>query len=290
MKAKTNEEMLKSIKQYNKTAREDKAKLEGFITANHMIDYLNEEINSGRGQEIFQRQTAKATDKKVSTAKKAPEAHVVKAATKPAKSKVLPVIHIVDVLDRSGSMSGGKIKAAASGINTGVKQLIKDTASVKYTYTLCDFSDDVIFKHKAVDLSIVESIGVSTRNSTALYDAIGKSIEVIKSSMGATDKVLMNIYTDGQENSSKFFRAGTIASLIKELSEVGWTFTFIGTDADVRYAQKNLHFDDSNTLVHDNTAAGMAAAFTTNSVSRSAYSSKVERGIDVSKGFYKDID
>jgi hypothetical protein len=123
-----------------------------------------------------------------------------------------------------------------------------------------------------------------------LFDAIGKSVESLKPNLQPGDKVLVNIYTDGQENSSRHFTAEAINTLIKALSETGWTFTFIGTKEDVAYAQSRLSFKASNTLIYDGTAKGLEKSFMVNNVSRSAYSSAVADGLDVSEGFFKDIN
>jgi uncharacterized protein YegL len=279
MKTKTNAEMLKSIRQYNKTEREKKALKEGFATAALFITFLENQISLGFGAMEFLRPTVGSS---------APS----EKKTSPIKTKVIgdvPTIHVADVLDSSGSMAGGKIAAAIKGINIGVEGLKSDKEKVNYTYTLCDFSDSSIFRHITAPLSQVEVFKGHTRGSTSLYDAIGDTISHIKDMAKPEDKVLVNIYTDGEENSSRRYRAEQIAGLISELSEKGWTFTFIGTQRDVEFAQSKLKFDMSNTLVHDNTARGMGSAFTTNSVARSAYSSKVSKGEDVKTGFYKDI-
>jgi uncharacterized protein YegL len=277
MKTKTNAEMLKAIKQYNKTAREDKAKKEGFKNATEMIKLLDLLVTAGKGSLPF-----KGASVVVPQEKKKP---IVKV-----KVGVKPTIHVIDVLDSSGSMSGGKIAAAIKGVNHGIETIKNDKVDVNYTYTLCDFSDDLIFRYTLADLKTVSNFRGGTRGSTALYDAIGKSVALVKPSVKDTDKVLVNIYTDGEENTSRRFRANDIASLIEELSKVGWTFTFIGTQRDVDFAQRNLKFDISNTLVHDNTPESLSRGMQVNSVSRSAYSSKVAAGEDVSKGFYKDIE
>jgi hypothetical protein len=278
MKTKTNAEMLKSIRQYNKTEREKKALKEGFATSALFIAFLENQISLGFGNDIYSKPNIAL--KTPSTQKKSP-----------IKTKIIgrPVIHIVDIIDKSGSMAGGKDDAAVKGINMGVAALKEDTAEVDYTYTLCDFSDTIIFRNSMVNLDVVKPLGRGTRNSTSLYDAIGETVQLVTIGKKHEDKVLVNIYTDGQENSSKKFRAHDISNLIEQLSEQGWTFTFIGTAGDVAYAQRNLKFHESNTLVHDNTEMGFMGAMHTNSVSRSNYSSKAAAGEDVSKGFYKDI-
>lgn len=273
MKKKTNAEMLKSLKQCNKVARENRALREGFKSAEAMITFLNELISLGNGDDTY----SPTSSGRIGTI----EAN---------ESSETTTIHIVDVLDASGSMNGAKYTAAVKGINMGIKSLREDTANVNYTYTLCDFSDEIIFRHKMAELSSVKDFKGSTRGMTALYDAIGQSVDLIKESRGVVDKVLVNIYTDGQENVSRKFTRERIASMIEDLSKGNWTFTFIGTKVDVGIAQSNLKFDASNTLIHDNTGSGMEKAFVANNLSRSAYSAKVEKGEDVSIGFYKDIN
>lgn len=282
MNTKTNAEMLVALKRYNKTARETKAKKEGFKDAVSFIAYLEGFINSGLGGDAYFSPKSKPTE--------IPENVGQGPAVKQKESKQRPVIHVADVLDSSGSMSGSKHAAAIKGINLGVENLKKDVAEVDYTYTLCDFSSDVVMKHITEKLSKVSHFRSITRGATALYDAIGETITRIQDVAKPEDKVLVNIYTDGEENCSTKFNTAKISALIKELSKIGWTFTFIGTAGDVAFAQRNLKFDASNTLVHDNTGAGMEKAFTANNTARSTYSSKVSAGEDVSRGFYKDIN
>lgn len=273
MGMRTNAEMLKNLKSYNKIAREGKAKREGFMSAATMIHHLEHQISSGRGNDPY-----------IST-----EGDVHLEPSKEV-SNDRTTIHVVDVLDASGSMAGAKYNAAVKGINLGVESLKADSADVKYTYTLCDFSNDIILRHKTQDLKYVNTFKGTTRGATALYDAIGKSIQLIKEVARPTDKVLVNVYTDGQENGSRLYSSLMISNLIEDLSKQGWTFTFIGTESDVKYAQRNLKFHDSNTLIYDNTGEGLEKAFITNTLSRQSYSAKVEKGEDVSTGFYKDID
>jgi hypothetical protein len=261
MSTKTNAEMLKSLRQYNKTAREVKAKKEGFTSSTTMIAYLEGCINSGQGNAVYGAPATGTAPK--SSPKKEKQVKAVIGKTR-------PTIHVIDILDSSGSMSGGKHQNALKGINLGVAQLRQDVAEVDYTYTLCDFSDDIRLVWVTAALDSVGNFTSRTRNATALYDAIGDTVNAVRNTVRAGDKVLVNVYTDGQENTSKRFKANQIASIIDELSQVGWTFTFIGTAGDVAYAQRNLKFDASNTLVHDNTGAGMEKAFTTNSVSRAS--------------------
>jgi hypothetical protein len=296
---KTNSEMLHALRTYNKVARESKATKEGFKSAKDMDSYLEGEINDGRGDDFFSprsksSKTPSSSKKSSSSSKSSSSTKCSGTSSSSSDTKSTPcggsIIHIVDILDSSGSMYGPKINAAIKGINHGVKDLQTDKNPVSYTYTLCDFSEDIIFRQVMTRIHMVPLFEGETRGSTSLFDAIGRTIELVGEKWNKGEKVLVNIYTDGQENSSRHFTADKIDTLIKSWSECGWTFTFIGTANDVAYAQSRLSIKDSNTLVYDGTAKGLEKSFVANSTARSNYSSKVSRGEDVSEGFYKDIN
>lgn len=202
-----------------------------------------------------------------------------------------PTIHIVDILDRSGSMSYMKIDNAVLGINSEIERLKSDN-SINYTYSLCGFSDwnKINMEYLLIDINTLNrSILNTTYSSTALYDAIGQTLNKIRNGVNQSDKVLVNIYTDGGENDSKEYKQDTVNNLIKELQEKNFTITFIGTDHDVENIINRINIDRSNTLKYDGSAQGLAHSMTFTSVARSIYSSKVISGEDVSKGFYKEI-
>ena len=201
-------------------------------------------------------------------------------------------IHIVDVLDCSGSMSGAKIRNATKGINEGIAELKTNTENVKYTYSVCDFASrgDINYKHFIKNINKVQSnLSFNSRGMTALYDAIGETILAIKKEIKRADKVLVNIYTDGGENGSRDFDKGDIAELIKSTKDQ-ITVTFIGTEDDTRNMIRNLNIDESNTLSYDGTAAGLDASLQNTRSSRVGYATAVSKGEDVSKGFYKQLN
>lgn len=270
---KTATEQLQAYKRANKVARARiAAKQPGAPTADAYMKTLEQAA-------------AKETKKGVKTS----TTPVVKVTVSSKKAKTIPTIHIVDVLDSSGSMHGTKSIAANKGINQGVEDLLKEK-NVNYTYTLCDFSDDIQFPFIKTDPKVVPTMNIPTRGSTALLDAIGDTIAKVGKNLKPEDKVLVNIYTDGQENASRRFNSTKISTLIKEYSQTGWTFTFIGTKHDVAYVNKLLNIDESNSLVYDGTGAGLDKALTVTRVARASYTASVQKGEDVSKGFYKNMN
>lgn len=260
--------LLKDLKKSNKERKLKLALKAGFATVESYLDYLDKQVLSGG---------------KLNTPTKAK----VVAKT----SKVKPTIHIVDIIDCSGSMSGEKIRSAVLGINNGIENLRKDTKA-NYKYTLCDFSDsrDINFKYSNSDLIDVKSINFGDRGMTALYDAIGITLNKVNQFKDSKDKVLVNIYTDGGENGSISYSESSINQLINELKSKGFTVTFIGTERDTMNVISKLGIDKSNTLSYDGSAQGLKMSMEKTVTARAMYSTAVADGQDVSKGFYKNIN
>lgn len=203
----------------------------------------------------------------------------------PATNGAKPRIHVIDILDCSGSM-GSKIRAAVKGINQNIQSL-KDDSTADYTYTLCHFSHagDIQYSYQGVPVNDVESVSFKNRGMTALYDAIG--LTMANAGTG-TDKILINIYTDGMENASIRFSRHDIAKLISSDKE-NKVFTFVGTPTDVANVSQQLEIDKSNTLAYDNTAQGLEKALKSTRSARMSFASSVAAGEDVSRGFYKEV-
>lgn len=205
------------------------------------------------------------------------------------KSNDIKTIHIVDVIDCSGSMSGAKIRNAVKGINNGIDELKKDNI-INYTYTLCDFSGctDINFSNIVNKINNVNKVSFGPRGMTALYDAVGKTIKKVQKHIKDNEKVLVNIYTDGGENGSIDYNKTSLNELIKSVEGI-FTVTFIGTNYDVELVSKNLGIDKSNTLSYDGSAKGLGETMLLTKSARNVYADSVVAGKDVSLGFYKNI-
>jgi uncharacterized protein YegL len=274
-KVKTKEEMIASFKRLNKVARLVKANKEGYSTWESYLAFL----------EGTPRTTKVTSSKKETIVQK-----VVKVVTGKRSKKNSPTIHVVDIIDCSGSMGGDKIKAALLGINTGIQDLQKQK-DVKYTYTLCEFASvgDMNFPHVKSSIDTVKTVKFNARGMTALYDAIGETLKTMCKGLDSNDKVLVNIYTDGQENNSKKWDEKEIAEEITRLQKKNFTITFIGTEMDVKQVVRDLKISKSNTLSYDGTAQGLSKSLNQTVSARATYSAAVLDGLDVSTGFYKDI-
>jgi len=201
-----------------------------------------------------------------------------------------PTIHIVNIIDCSSSMSGPKMRAANTTIGKDI-ELIKSTKNINYTYSLVSFSNNYkIQTHYLFSTADqVRKLELVSGGMTALYQAVGSTLEKIKENVKPTDKIIVSIITDGEENDStgKWANWQTLSKFIKELQETNFTITFVGTEQDVHRVVRDLNVDFSNTVSYDGTGEGLANTMVKRSMSLSDYSSKVVLGKDVSKGFYK---
>jgi uncharacterized protein YegL len=113
---------------------------------------------------------------------------------------------LVFILDRSGSM-GTMAKEAIGGFNAFLEEQKKLPGEAKLTLALFDHQYSLVCNGK--DIKDVEPLDDKTyvpRGTTALLDAIGRTIDDVGSRLSATteaerpSKILVAILTDGQEN------------------------------------------------------------------------------------------
>jgi len=209
--------------------------------------------------------------------------------TFPKNQLLAPKIHNVIILDGSGSMSGNqKYSNACAGIRQNLETCKKEGIS---TYTFVEFNDiGNITTH--CYLTPLEKVNLTFNGAsgyTPLYRTIGQTLDKLLIDVPLTDKVLVNIFTDGKEeggDKSKYHKEGVLRNLIKDCESRGFTITFIGTKQDVTFTINNLGIDKSNTLVHDNTGKGVETAFNVQAEATRGYSKRVSKGEDVTLGFY----
>lgn len=204
-----------------------------------------------------------------------------------------PTIHIVHILDGSGSMAGyrgsSKFESAREGMLEEINMLKKDD-KVNYLYSIIEFDEpsriiEVCSRKRISEIEFSKLPFFLPDGCTALYDAIGKTLNTLLVET-KDEKVLVKIFTDGGENASQRFNSSSTKELIESCKKLGYVITFIGTEQDVLKIQRNIHIDASNTLSHDNTAKGMRAAYQTVNSATMAYSKCVVDGVDTNTGFF----
>ena len=146
---------------------------------------------------------------------------------------------LVFVLDRSGSMSG-LVSDTIGGFNSLVEKQKKEPGACAVTTVL--FDDKYELLHDSVALNGILPMTEReyfARGSTALLDAIGRSIDKTANAQRGTadeeraEKVLFVIITDGMENASREYSADRIRNMISAQKEqAGWEFLFLGANMD----------------------------------------------------------
>jgi Mg-chelatase subunit ChlD len=212
--------------------------------------------------------------------------------TPPTTETKKELIHNVFIIDASGSMSGSKYVNAIDGVNELLKSIKNDT-DTDNNVMIVEFEGDTISTRLDLGDKIPETYrGMGTNGMTPLNQAIGQTLEYVqkkrKSNFSESDKVLVNIFTDGGENSSrgKYANNKTLSDYITELQNNGFTITFVGTKTEVAYAINSLSMDASNTLVHNNTASDIKRSFNDTVLARQMYSKSVSLGEVVTDSFY----
>ena len=184
---------------------------------------------------------------------------------------------IICILDRSGSMAENNIIVEAiNGFNNFLdeQKKLKDDA----TLTVALFDDRYDLLYDNVDIKKVEKITKDTwlpRGMTALYDAIGRTINTVKANrvkMGSEkpDKVLVCIVTDGLENASQEYKREDIKKLIKQCEDENWNFVYLAANQDAFAVGSSFGVAGGNTYTFAATSAGaynMSATLNAASVS-----------------------
>ena len=156
-------------------------------------------------------------------------------------------------------MQGSEAQTIA-GFNTNLKtvqDLEIEFKEQEYAVSLTFFNEQVspvIKNSKSSTLNPLTTMSYMPSGSTALLDAIGKSIYDIKSVYGPEIEqdlasVVLIIITDGQENASRFYTYNDIARMIKELDATErWTFSFLGADLDAIHTSRMLNIRNENVM------------------------------------------
>ena len=154
---------------------------------------------------------------------------------------------LVFILDRSGSMSGLE-KDTIGGFNSMLKKQKDEEGEAIVTTVLFDNRYELL--HDRINIKGISPITDKeyfVRGTTALLDAVGRTIEKIENAQKHTleeeraSKVLFVITTDGMENSSKRYSYEKIRSMIKDKKkEFGWEFIFLGANIDAVSAAESI--------------------------------------------------
>lgn len=177
---------------------------------------------------------------------------------------------IVCVLDRSGSM-GSIIEDAIGGFNEFIREQKKLEDEATMTVALFDDKYELLYNNIPIpEVPEFTRETWSPRGMTALYDAIGKTINDVKHANSKLDKsdrpdkTLFCIITDGLENTSKEFKSGMVRTMIEECEKkLGWSFVYLAANQDAFNVGTSFGISTGNTFNFTTTTDGMSNVSTT---------------------------
>jgi Mg-chelatase subunit ChlD len=132
----------------------------------------------------------------------------------------------VFILDRSGSMETC-LDDTIGGFNAFLRDQVVDGG----TLTLIQFDHEYSLIYDKKPIGEVEPLNRETfkpRGSTALLDAIGKTVKSITDDRKPTIAIL----TDGLENASHMYTKSHVKDLVEQKTKEGWTFVYLGANQD----------------------------------------------------------
>ncbi len=146
---------------------------------------------------------------------------------------------LVFILDRSGSMQGLE-GDTIGGYNAMLHKQQMEAGEAVVTAVL--FDDEYELLHDRVNLKGIRPITdreYFVRGSTALLDAVGKTIQKIINVQKNTAEdqraaqVMFVITTDGMENASRENTADRVNRMVEQQkTQYGWEFIFLGANID----------------------------------------------------------
>lgn len=227
-----------------------------------------------------------------------------KGAKKSTKSstKSNTILNVL-LLDDSASMSwDSKADNVISSYNELLEAGKQDQKKLKITYKDClvTFAEESKFAtHETV--SPLSSNGKKgtiqyrpNGSSTALWSSLNRVLTEtcpsMLSSLPKNTKVIVTVFTDGQNNSGSV-TVHAIKKVIEKCNSKGWVINFIGagSDAQIKATAFSAGIYETNTVSFDNTGLGATQSINKLSSSRSSYSDKVSKGIEVSNdGFFSN--
>ena len=163
------------------------------------------------------------------------------------------------ILDESGSMLSIK-NEAINNVNESLQTILKaqkENPGQEHYVTFVSFNN----RHKtiwdripATEAKTITENDYNPSCSTALYDAMGFSLNKLRPNVADNDKVLVTIVTDGMENASREYNGNAIKILVDELKAKGWVFAYMGANHDVEAAA--AHISITNIMKFQATAEG----------------------------------
>lgn len=169
-------------------------------------------------------------------------------------------VSVYILLDRSGSMSGPKWEHSIGSINSYVQNLRGQKASANITVAAFDSGGiggiggrissldfNLIRDNVTIDQYIdIDYREINPRGGTPLYDATARLLDLADKSN--SDKTVIIIVTDGDENSSIEWSLSSIKDRIKTCQDKNWEVVFLGAEFNIETIAKNYGVLESKVI------------------------------------------
>lgn len=164
------------------------------------------------------------------------------------KTKVFDLV----ILDMSASMDTIK-QSVVDGFNQLMDGLrmanLRYAGTQEHYLTLCVFN--TLFAGYVYYNMPIDSVPLLTLDmyrpagGTPLYDAMGASISRLMDVVDTLTEysVMVTIISDGLENASLCYSKTLVSWMVHELSDKGWSFSYLGTDSEVMKQATMLNID-----------------------------------------------
>jgi len=193
---------------------------------------------------------------------------------------------IVVIMDRSGSMSRIQ-QDMEGGLNNFVEEQ-RDLNVGECNFTLVQFDSQYERVLDSVQIADVAPIRLRPRGSTALLDAVGKTLTSLLQRK-PEGKVVVLIVTDGHENASREWTRGAVTPLVKACEAMGWEIVFLGANIDSFAEARRIGVTRGKAANYDPTARSVRSAFGTLSGKASAYRSGTAKSMKFKAREREDI-
>lgn len=175
--------------------------------------------------------------------------------------------HIYLLLDRSGSMQSIKTDTEG-GFAAFVEEQKRTPGECRVTLAQFDNHYDVVYADRPI--ADVPALELQPRGSTALLDAMGRSITDAGAKLAALaederpDTVIVAIMTDGYENASgpTYTKAKVKSRILQKIAE-GWQIVYLGAELNAWRTGQDMGFGRLNALSWSPTPAGVEGVFQT---------------------------
>lgn len=200
-------------------------------------------------------------------------------------------IYNLIIIDESGSMDCIRQQAMDSVNETiqTIRAAQERNENQEHFVTLVTFNDTATIVNDCAPINEIKELTAKSYRPdccTALYDAMGISLNALQKKVSKEDKVLVTIVTDGYENASQEYNLRTIKALVEELKAKGWVFAYLGANQDAEEVAFSMSID--NAMSWESTREGTAYMSERLNYSRSRWYDEAATNCERAEGFFDE--